>query len=107
MMGASIVDTRHPILKNNNAILVLGKKDISIKKETDCIRCGRCAAVCPMSLVPTLIERHARAKDITHLKLAGATVCMECGSCAYSCPAGRPLVQYMRNAKAVLREAQK
>ncbi len=106
MMGASIVDTHHPILKSNNAILVLGKKDIAIKKETDCIRCGRCAVVCPMALVPTLIERHARAKDTDHLKLAGTMVCMECGSCAYSCPAGRPLVQYMRNAKAVLREAQ-
>lgn len=107
MMGASIVDTHHPILKSNNALLVLGKKDISVKKETDCIRCGRCAVACPMALVPTLIERHARAKDVTNLKIAGTMVCMECGSCAYSCPAGRPLVQYMRNAKAVLREAQK
>ncbi len=104
MMGAAIVDTHRPILKSNNAILVLGKEDISVKKQTDCIRCGRCAKACPLSLMPTIIEKYAKAKDYSALKAAGTMVCMECGSCAYSCPAGRPLVQYMRNAKAVLRE---
>lgn len=104
MMGAAIVDTHHPILKSNNAILCFGKKDISIKEETDCIRCGRCARACPLSLQPTLVARYAKARDVAALQRSGAMVCMECGSCAFSCPAGKPLVQYMRNAKAVLRE---
>lgn len=104
MMGMAIVDTHHPILKSNNALLAFTADDNSIKKETDCIRCGRCAKACPLSLMPTLIHRHAVARDVKKLERAGATVCMECGSCAYSCPAGKPLVQYMRHAKAVLRE---
>ena len=104
MMGAAIVDTHHPILKSNNAILAFTEKDMSLKKETDCIRCGRCAQVCPLSLQPTLIHRFAVARDAAKLQHAGASVCMECGSCAYSCPAGKPLVQFMRDAKAVLRE---
>ncbi len=104
MMGVSIIDTHTPVLKSNNAILVLGQKDVSIKKETECISCGRCAKACPLSLMPTKIERFAKAKDIDALQKYGAMVCMECGSCAYSCPAGRPLVQYMRNAKAIVRE---
>ena len=104
MMGTSIIDTHTPVLKSNNAILVFGKKDVSIKPETDCISCGRCAKACPLSLMPTKIERFARVKDIDALQKYGAMVCMECGSCAYSCPAGRPLVQYMRNAKAIIRE---
>lgn len=104
MMGMAIVDTHHPILKSNNAILAFGKNDVSIREESDCIRCGRCAHACPLSLMPTLIERYAKARDVEALKHSGAMVCMECGSCAFSCPAGRPLVQYMRNAKAVIRE---
>ena len=104
MMGTSIIDTHTPVLKSNNALLVLGEKDVSIKKETDCISCGRCAKACPLSLMPTKIERFAKVKDIDSLQKYGAMVCMECGSCAYSCPAGRPLVQYMRNAKAIIRE---
>lgn len=105
MMGLSIVGTDLPVIKNNNAILAFTEKDAALQKEGDCIRCGRCAAACPMSLVPTLIERYTKAGDVDALKRIGVNVCMECGSCAYSCPAKKPLVQTMRAAKAFLREA--
>lgn len=58
-----------------------------------------------MSLFPTEIEKYALQGDGAELKKLGAGVCMECGSCAYSCPASKPLVQYMRLAKSVMREA--
>lgn len=58
-----------------------------------------------MSLFPTEIEKYALAGDAEELKKLGIGVCMECGSCAYSCPAAKPLVQYMRLAKSVVREA--
>ena len=104
MMGLAIVGTDLPVLKQNNAILAFAHDDAVLKPETDCIRCGRCAAACPMSLMPTNIVRGAKAKDISMLKAAGVNVCMECGSCAFACPAGKPLVQHMRLAKAILRE---
>lgn len=104
MMGVSVIGTDFPVLKQNNAILAFTKKENVYKKERDCIRCGRCANVCPMSLMPTLIDRFAMARDVESLKGTGVMVCMECGSCAYSCPAGKPLVQSMREAKHLLRE---
>ncbi len=104
MMGAAITNINYPILKGNNALLAFKKGDLSVKKETDCIRCGRCAAACPLNLVPTNIEKFTKIGDIDKLKHSGAMVCMECGSCAYSCPAGKPLVQHMRLAKAAIRE---
>ncbi len=104
MMGLSIIDTNLPVLKQNNAILAFAEGDQKVMKERDCIRCGRCAAACPLSLMPTLIERYSKAKDVERLEKVGVNVCMECGSCAFSCPAGKPLVQYMRLAKQVLRE---
>jgi len=104
MMGVSVIGTDYPVLKQNNAILAFTKRENVYKKERDCIRCGRCANVCPMSLMPTLIDRFAMARDVESLKGTGVMVCMECGSCAYSCPAGKPLVQSMREAKHLLRE---
>ncbi len=104
MMGVAICDVDAPICKQNNALLAFDDKKDLFKKERDCIRCGKCVDVCPMSLMPTLIERFARIKDADRLKTIGVNVCMECGSCAYACPSGRPLVQYMRLAKQVLRE---
>ncbi len=105
MMGISITDLEHPLSKSNNALLAFSKDDAKILRETDCIRCGRCAAACPLSLAPTRIVRDTKAKDIDALTKDGVMVCMECGSCAYSCPAHKPLVQHMRLAKAVIREA--
>ena len=49
-------------------------------------------------------ENVGKAKDTATMERIGVNVCMECGSCAYSCPAAKPLVQYMRLAKAMLRE---
>lgn len=104
MMGLAIVGTDLPVLKQNNAILAFTADDAVLKPETDCIRCGRCVAACPMSLMPTNIVKAAKIKAVDALKRAGVTVCMECGSCAFACPAGKPLVQHMRLAKAILRE---
>ena len=104
MMGLAIVGTDLPVLKQNNAILAFSKDDAVLKPETDCIRCGRCAIACPMSLMPTNIVKAAKAKDPETLNQLGVMVCMECGSCAFACPAGKPLVQHMRLAKAILRE---
>ena len=107
MMGFAIVNTDLPVLKQNNAILAFDKNDANLKVERDCIRCGRCASACPMSLMPTLIERYADVKDVDKLSKIGVNVCMECGSCAYACPSGKPLLQHMRLAKSVLRNATK
>ncbi|MBR6531019.1 MAG: electron transport complex subunit RsxC [Clostridia bacterium] len=105
MMGAAITSIEHPLSKNNNALLAFSKDDAKIFRETDCIRCGKCATACPMSLVPTRIVRNTKAGDADALLKDGVMVCMECGSCAYSCPAKKPLVQHMRLTKAVIREA--
>ncbi len=105
MMGTALIDTNVPILKSNNALLAFADEIIHKKPQSACIHCGRCVEACPMNLVPTSIEHLALTKDAEALEKAGITVCMECGSCAYSCPAGKPLVQYMRLGKDVLREA--
>lgn len=106
MMGLAVMSTDIPVMKQNNAILAFSEKD-GLKKETDCISCGRCAAACPLSLRPGVITTIAKTGDAERLKGVGADVCMECGSCAFSCPAGRPLVQNMRLAKTIIREASK
>ena len=105
MMGMAITNINYPLSKSNNAILAFSAQDAKIFQETDCIRCGRCASVCPMSLVPTRIVRDAKIKDVEALNKDGVMSCMECGSCAYACPAKKPLVQHMRLGKAAIREA--
>ncbi|MCC8023056.1 MAG: electron transport complex subunit RsxC, partial [Clostridiales bacterium] len=101
MMGFAIDGDELPVTKQNNAVLVFSEAFAGKNGDPPCIRCGRCASVCPMNLVPTQIERYTKEETHERLKRSGVKNCMECGCCAYSCPAHRPLVQYMRYAKEI------
>ena len=104
MMGFALYDAAVPLTKQNNALLAFAGNEMAIKKERACIRCGRCAAVCPMNLLPVFFaEKLKKSRDALELQKLGAMVCMECGSCSYVCPAGKPLVQNMREAKELVR----
>lgn len=105
MMGIAITGDDLPILKQNNAILAFDEKEAKQYETTDCIRCGRCVAACPMNLMPTKLEKAAQKKDVEALLSLDVMTCMECGCCAFSCPAGRRLVQSIRLGKAYVRKA--
>lgn len=106
MMGIAQFSQELPITKQTNAITILAKRQ-DLPEETPCIRCGRCVEACPMSLLPVQIERLTHNNDLEGLKKLNVSACMECGCCAYVCPAGRRLVQAMKRAKQVEREAAK
>ncbi|MBQ4616903.1 MAG: electron transport complex subunit RsxC [Clostridia bacterium] len=106
MMGIALRDDELPILKQNNAILAFAEEEL-LPAPSACIRCGRCASVCPMSLTPPVLATAYAKEDAKELEKRGIMVCMECGSCAYVCPANRPIVQTMRLAKDLVRKAQK
>ncbi len=105
MMGLTVMDENMPVLKQNNAILVLAGDEAEISRESACIRCGRCISVCPMQLSPTAISLAYRAGDAEEIARKNVACCIECGCCSYICPAKRPLTQTMRLAKAAVRKA--
>lgn len=104
MMGIALYNDEIPVLKQTNAILALDENEAYPKPLSACIRCGRCVKVCPMSLMPTTVETHLKIKDSAALKKDGVMNCIECGCCAYECPAMRPLVQVMRQSKALVKK---
>lgn len=104
MMGIAVPDDSFPLLKNNNAVLAFDAKDAAEKVETPCIRCGRCASVCPFSLQPAAIEKAYKTENVASLEALKVNLCMECGCCAFACPAKRELVLTNKLAKKMLRE---
>lgn len=104
MMGVAQCSLDNPVLKQTNALLALNEKDAEEPKESVCIRCGKCVAACPMSLLPLYINANVvRGKFEETLKYH-VNDCIECGCCSYVCPASRHLVQSVRYAKAELRK---
>lgn len=105
MMGVAITGDDIPVLKQNNGILCFDENEAVLNTPTDCIRCGRCVAACPMHLVPTKLEKYSERGDVEMLNKLDIMTCMECGCCAFSCPAGRRIVQAIRLGKSYVRKA--
>lgn len=106
MMGIAIPSLDSPVMKNTNAIIVMGKKEATPPKTTPCISCGMCVNHCPLRLDPREIALAYKKNAPEDLELLHVDLCMECGCCAYICPAHRPLVQTNKLSKAVLRNYQ-
>jgi electron transport complex protein RnfC len=103
MMGIAIADMETPTTKTTNAVTVLTKKQIGRAKfdrrETPCIRCGRCLDVCPENLNPTKIA-HAVKNDLLDVaERYHMSACMECGCCSYVCPANIEITGYIKTGK--------
>lgn len=103
MTGKSVTTDRVPLVKAANCILVMSEAP-AIGAEMPCIRCGDCAAVCPVQLLPQQLFWYACADDEARLRSYGLTDCIECGCCDLVCPSHIPLTFDFRMAKAHIRE---
>ncbi len=112
MMGFAASTDEVPIVKGTNCVLAATYDDITpVRTPVPCIRCGACAEVCPVTLLPQQLYWFARAKDFDKVQDYNLFDCIECGCCAAVCPSHIPLVQYYRYAKTEIwtqeRERQK
>ena len=99
MMGVAQPSLDVPVVKTTNCLIACSDKSAVFPKQTACIKCGKCLAVCPMRLMPPNFETAYMLKDFDALRRYKLNMCVECGSCAYVCPAKRPLVQAIQLAK--------
>lgn len=106
MMGIAQKDLQVPVVKATNSILCLPKDQNGAAENPVCIRCGKCAEVCPMRLQPLYLYRFTNAMQVKELDRLHIFDCMECGSCAFTCPGKLPLVETFRRGKQILKEAQ-
>lgn len=101
MMGQLLPHPQTPVVKATNCILV--ESDFSQETQVNvmpCIRCGTCANVCPMNLLPQQLYWYAREKSFQKLEHYNLSDCIECGCCSVVCPSQIPLVHYFRFAKS-------
>lgn len=100
MMGFVSPDDSMPVIKSTNCILAGDRHELSPHTEAmPCIRCGACAAVCPVNLLPQQLYWHSRAQNWEQARGHNVFDCIECGCCDVVCPSHIPLVQYFRAAK--------
>ncbi|MDD9892681.1 MAG: electron transport complex subunit RsxC [Gammaproteobacteria bacterium] len=109
MMGFALATDEIPVVKSTNCVLVATKGEVNteVGDAMPCIRCGECATVCPVKLLPQQLYWHSKADEFEKTQEYNLFDCIECGCCAHVCPSHIPLVQYYRYAKSEIWEQEK
>ncbi len=100
MMGFIQDDLNVPIMKGSNGIIAV---DTDVSEPQECIKCGRCVDVCPMSLQPLYFAKYSGLGEPQKLKDLNIMDCMECRCCEYICSSKIPLVTLIKIGKAAVR----
>jgi electron transport complex protein RnfC len=101
MMGFEVADLNVPVLKCSNGVIAVETK---VKEAVECIKCGRCADVCPMELRPLYFTKYATTEDWEGFKAQNVMDCIECGCCEYICSSKIPIVERIKIGKTAIRE---
>ncbi len=100
MMGYTLKNDDVPLTKGANCVLIPSAEEIPPDSPpVPCIRCGKCADVCPVELLPQQLYWFTRSHDMDKAQDYNLFDCIECGCCAHVCPSHIPLVQFYRYAK--------
>ncbi len=105
MMGVDLPSAAVGVTKATNCIIAASPALFPPPlPELPCIRCTRCADVCPAELQPQDLFWFAKSNNFSKAHDFHLFDCIECGACAYVCPSHIPLVQYYRYAKSEITE---
>ncbi|TFG47847.1 MAG: RnfABCDGE type electron transport complex subunit C, partial [Candidatus Brocadiia bacterium] len=111
MMGIAIADLNMPITKTTGSITILTKDQIGKAKferrQTACIRCGRCLEVCPENLNPTKIAHAVKYGRLDIAEDHYISACIECGCCSFICPAQIELTGHIKTGKIFIAREKK
>ena len=104
MMGFAMYDLNVPVTKGTSGILALPEEGlVHVDDYGPCIRCGRCLNACAMGLMPSMLSVLSEKGFYEEAKEYGLFDCFECGSCTFVCPSKRPIVQFVRLAKSMVK----
>ena len=104
MMGIAMFNLEVSTMKGTNAILAFCGDEDKTVSDPVCIRCGKCAEVCPMRLLPVYMYMYQQKNDFAGMEKYNITDCIECGACTYTCPGRLHLTHSFRAGKAKLAE---
>lgn len=94
--GQSVYDLDTPVTKYMKSLHIMDRDTCPSYTVRNCIHCGRCLQVCPVSIDPQRIASCVRSEKITPKVVESIAECQYCGCCAIVCPSRIPLHHIIR-----------
>lgn len=107
MMGQAMFNLDVPVTKSSSAILTYKKDRVSRFQASACIRCGRCADVCPSRIIPQKLYEFSERFDTENFIKYNGMECCDCGCCTFACPAKLNLNQSFKEMRTSVLNSRK
>ncbi len=107
MTGTAQYSLNAPVIKNSTGLLAFPEKSVPRAEYFNCVRCGECVAHCPVYLYPNKLSIYAEVEMYDEAEEWDVMDCIECGLCVYQCPSQRPIVQFIKQVKPVIKKIQR
>lgn len=101
--GEAVYSLDEGVKKDDYGLFTIASSEFPAVEDAACINCGDCVLKCPARIQANLISRYAEYEMFEMAEKHGLHSCFECGLCAFNCFSRRPLLQYIRFAKAQLK----
>jgi len=101
--GEAVYSLDEGVKKDDYGLFIIHSNEFPEVQDAPCINCGECVLQCPARIQPHMISRCAEYERFEDAEKYGLSSCFECGLCSFNCFSRRPLLQYIRFAKAQLK----
>ncbi len=98
LTGTAVYDLDTPVTKYTKSLHIMDKDTCPSYTVRECIHCGRCMQVCPVSIDPMRVVYAIRKLKMKSVVIRSIAACQFCGCCAIVCPSRIPLHQIIREA---------
>jgi len=107
LTGTAVYDLDTPVTKYTKSLHIMDRDTCPPYTVRECIHCGRCMQVCPVSIDPMRVVYGIRKLKLEPVVLRSIAACQFCGCCAIVCPSRIPLHQIIREASERQKGVQK
>ncbi len=98
LTGTALYDLDTPVTKYTKSLHIMDRDTCPSYTVRECIHCGRCLQVCPVSIDPMRTVYAINRLKTEPAVLKSIAACQFCGCCAIVCPSRIPLHQIIREA---------
>ncbi|ULQ60025.1 SLBB domain-containing protein [Brucepastera parasyntrophica] len=106
LTGTSVYDLDTPVTKYTKSLHIMDNESCPSYSVNNCIHCGRCVQVCPVSIDPYKTVANIRKGIFSPKTISDIRTCQNCGCCVIVCPSRIPMHHIISEAESRMQKGE-